>query len=111
MVNLKKTFEDAAAEMGDKLIAAVVGIDDRAEYDSPERDSEIIRQVWAWDEAAKMIDYEYDSGFGGADCHAVIAWGEKFVYFVHEYDGATGIQKVPRNPMPCSPYWADVSKV
>lgn len=111
MVNLKRTFEDAAAEMGDKLISAVVGIDDRAEYGSPERDDEIVRQVWPWEEAAKLIDYEYHSGFGGADCHAVIAWGEKFVYFVHEYDGATGIQKVPRNPMPCSPSWADVSKV
>lgn len=104
MVNLKNTFEEAAADRGDTLISAVVGEDDR--------DRDWSRQaanypVEPWAEASKKIDYEYSNGFGGADCHSVIAWGEKFVYFVHEYDGATCIQAVPRSPMECEPGWAD----
>ncbi len=109
MVNLKKTFEEAAEANADRLISAVIGMDDRAEYGTPEREAATIRQVEPWAEASKKIDYEYHDGFGGADCHAVIAWGERFVYFVHEYDGATGIQFVPRNPEPCAPSWAGVS--
>lgn len=105
MVNLKKTFEDRAAEMGDKIVSAVVGrhyddYDDYGKVFSPE----------PWAEASKKLDYEYSNGFGGADCHAAVAWGERFVYFVHEYDGATGIQCVPRNPEPCAPAWADVEQ-
>ena len=108
MVNLKKSFEEKAAAMGDRLLSAVVGFDDRdRKYD----DSESKPRDWeTWEDAAKKIDYVYDSGFGGADCHAVIAWGEKYVYFVHEYDGATGISCVPRAPMRCAPTWADVQE-
>jgi hypothetical protein len=109
MVNLKKSFEEAAEANDDKIVSAVVGHDERAEYESPEREI-VTRPVQTWEEASKKIDYDYSNGFGGADCHAVIAWGEKFVYFVHEYDGATGINSVPRNPMECAPYWADVWK-
>lgn len=106
MTNLKKSFEDAAAASGDKLLVAVVGWHD----DADERWGNYTKQfpVEPWADASKKIDYEYDSGFGGADCHAVVAWGERYVYYVHEYDGATGIQKMPRNPEPCAPGWADV---
>lgn len=108
MVNLKKTFEEAAAKMGDRLLSAVVGFDDRdRKWDGSESEP---REPEQWADAAKKIDYEYYNGFGGADCHAVIAWGEKYVYFVHEYDGATGINCVPRNPMACAPTWADVQE-
>jgi len=105
MVNLKKTFEEAAKETGDTLISAVVGW-----HDNDEKYGEYTKQfpVESWEEASKKLDYEYYAGFGGADCHAVIAWGQHFVYFVHEYDGATQIQRVPRNPEPCAPSWADV---
>jgi hypothetical protein len=108
MVNLKKTFEDCAAKMGDRLISAVVGFhyDDKDTYESYAKQF----PVEPWADASTKIDYEYNSGFGGADCHAVIAWGNRFVYFVHEYDGATGIQCVPRNPEPCAPSWADVEQ-
>ena len=107
MVNLRKSFEEAAAKNGEQLLSAVIGSDDRAKWGSPEK-ADVLRHVEPWAEASKKIDYEYDSGFGGADCHAVFAWGEKFVYFVHEYDGATNVQFVPRNPVDCIPGWGGI---
>lgn len=106
MTNLKQSFLAAAKECSDTLLEAVVGQDDRESYS--ERTHKGPYPVESWASAAEKLNYEYDSGYGGADCHAVIVWGEKYVYFVHEYDGATHIAKMPRNPQPCEPYWADV---
>lgn len=105
-VNLKGMFEEVAKERGDTLQSAVVGWhdDDEKKYDDYGRKF----PVEPWAEASKKLDYQYNNGFGGADCHAVIAWGERYVYFVHEYDGATGINCVPRNPEECAPSWADI---
>lgn len=105
MTNLKKSFEEEAMARGDTLRQVVVGQDDRD--DSParwERPTEDYK-VQSWEDGSKELDYEYDSGYGGADCHAVIAWGDRFVYCVHEYDGATGIVCLPRNAEPCRPFW------
>jgi hypothetical protein len=52
----------------------------------------------SWAEARPYLDYTYDNGFGGQDCHSFTAWTASRVLFVHEYDGATGVVYVPRNP-------------
>ncbi len=57
----------------------------------------------AWAEVRAFLDYPYDTGFGGADCHAIYAWTPTRVLFVHEYDGSTGFVSVPRNPTACTP--------
>ena len=51
-----------------------------------------------WDVARPLLDYPYDPGFGGADCHAIWAWTPRWVLFVAEYDGSTRVVRVPRNP-------------
>ena len=56
------------------------------------------RPVLSWEKALPMIDYEYDSGFGREDCHGIYAWTDSRVLFVHEYDGSTQVNSVPRNP-------------
>lgn len=55
------------------------------------------------DEAAQLLTYEHDDGFGWPDCHAVYAWTATRVLFVSEYDGSTTIDDMPRNPGPCTP--------
>lgn len=103
MVNLRASFEEEASLRGDILRYAVVGW-----HENDEKRFEAYRREWpvqAWTVASKTLDYEYDSGFGGADCHAVVAWGDLCVYFVHEYDGATSIASVPRSPTACAPSW------
>ena len=49
-------------------------------------------------EARALLDYSYDSGYGGQDCHNVHVWTPTRVISIHEYDGATWPIWVPRNP-------------
>lgn len=49
-------------------------------------------------DAAPLLDYAYDDGFGVQDCHDIYAWTENLVLYVHEYDGATSVESVPRHP-------------
>lgn len=54
--------------------------------------------VVPWEEAAQYLDYEYDSGYGGQDCHDVYIWTPTRVISVWEYDGSTWPYSIPRNP-------------
>lgn len=99
LVNLAASFELKAQELGDAPIqTAVVGPHDDSRWDEAKPSEPLV-----WEQARKLLDYSYDSGFGGADCHAVVAWSQHYVYYVHEYDGATRIAAMPRNPMKCLP--------
>jgi hypothetical protein len=60
--------------------------------------NEIEGKLLTFEEAKPFLDYEYDDGLGCADCHAIYAWTPSRVLFIHEYDGATSVASVPRNP-------------
>jgi hypothetical protein len=55
------------------------------------------------DELSKLLNYEYDAGYGAPDCHAVTIWTTAHVLFIVQYDGATNVHSVPRNPVPHIP--------
>lgn len=59
--------------------------------------------VLSWKETRPLLDYTYDTGYGGADCHAIWAWTHTHIVFVSEYDGSTTVVSVPRNPQPGNP--------
>lgn len=59
--------------------------------------------VLPWAEARAALDYEYDDGYGSAECHAITAWTENYVVFVSTYDGSTAVCRVPRNPVDHEP--------
>lgn len=54
----------------------------------------------SWEDAFPVLNYKYDTGYGGQDCHDVWVWTPTRVLFVHEYDGATWISSAPRAPVP-----------
>lgn len=54
----------------------------------------------SWELAEPLLNYVYDNGFGAMDCHNIVAWTESQVIFIHEYDGATDVRTLPRNPEP-----------
>lgn len=70
------------------------------ERDTPE---ELTAKPISWSDARPLLDYEYDSGFGGQDCHSFYAWTAHRILFVSEYDGATSVCVIPRNPEPGEP--------
>lgn len=62
-----------------------------------------INQIISWEQAKPFLSYEYDNGFGGADCHPVFAWTPTKIITITEYDGATGPAWFPRNPTNIQP--------
>ena len=105
MANIRKWLEDAEAKSGEKIEAIVVGQhynrpNKYSGEDEPEANENIVlsREV-----GLEKLDQEYDSGFGGADCYPMYAWSATRVYFINEYDGSTGLNWVPRQPVACEP--------
>lgn len=93
MINLAEAFEKMADS---PLLFAVIGRHYNARYSDPS--PEWMGKLLPWSEARPYLDYQYDNGFGSAECHPVYAWTEMRVLFVHEYDGATGVDWLPRQP-------------
>ena len=60
-------------------------------------------KVLPWSDAFGLLDYAYDDGYGGADCHAVYCYTQNYIVFVGEYDGSTWPERIPRSPMECTP--------
>lgn len=56
-----------------------------------------------WEVARPMLDYAYGTDYGAPECDAIYAYTTERVLFVWQYDGATGIGSIPRNPQPCKP--------
>lgn len=53
---------------------------------------------WCLEAVRTLIDYEFDSGYGGEEGVHFTAWTADRVYFPACYDGAEWIEAVPRNP-------------
>ena len=50
-------------------------------------------------EVIGCFDYEYDEGYGTQECHDFYIWTITRILFIHEYDGSTYIESVPRHPV------------
>lgn len=55
--------------------------------------------TWSWKNVpVEILDQSFDSGYGAQGVPSFVAWSDDYVYYVHEYDGATSLARVPRNP-------------
>lgn len=97
---IRENFWDdiLAAAKGEPIEAVVIG---GGLYDDDPRSLSDKRLGLVFDaETAKtLLNYRYDSGFGGADCHRIYAYTANRVLLVSEYDGSTRVMSVPRNPI------------
>lgn len=100
--NIATWIKSAEIEAGEQIEAAVVGRHYNRRWDdaSTLADENVILSR---DAALAKLDEEYDAGFGGADCFPMYAWSPSWVFYVHEYDGATSLNRLPRNPVACEP--------
>ncbi len=91
------TFAEVIEEVanGECILGIVISKSREYDYDYDPTPQPLV----PWEAARPLLDYEWNSGFGGADCHAITAWTESRVIFVHEYDGSTNIVYVPRHPV------------
>lgn len=105
MANLRKDLEEALDE-GERIEAVVIGehdSDPNKYNDEPAHHADKLNRVLTWEEAAPILDEEYDSSYGSAECWPFYAWTNTHVYFVCEYDGSTRISAIPRNPQDIAP--------
>lgn len=103
MANIKTWLLEAEKTDG-PIEAIVVGKHDDDRWDDDDRRPEHQRDVLlSREDGLALLDADYDNGYGGADCFPFYAWNANFVYSIHEYDGSTSLQRVPRHPVACSP--------
>jgi len=50
-----------------------------------------------------MQCWSFDGGFGAPECYATYVWTNQRVIWVTQYDGSTGLDSMPRNPVACVP--------
>lgn len=64
------------------------------------------REILLTYEEAKpyMTGWSFSGGYGAPECHNTFVWTDDRVIFVGEYDGATWLTSVPRNPVSCIPH-------
>ena len=94
---------DILEEVGQDNIEAVIilagAIDSWSDTPDPRDISvELCGIPLTWDQAAPLLDYSYDAGFGCMDCHNILVYTSTYVIYVHEYDGSTELRSIPRNP-------------
>jgi hypothetical protein len=92
--------EDILKAAGDEPIIAIAVGPTRGWSWGDETDHSLGNKPVSWLEAFPVLNYHFDAGFGGQDCHDIWAWTPTRVLFVHEYDGATGVASAPRFPIP-----------
>ncbi len=101
MANFKNDILEA---VGNEIIECVVilGTIDHCWHDDYSRNSELLisllRKPIPWELASSLLNYEYDDGFGSMDCHDVVIYTNRSIYYVYEYDGSTYLQSVYRDP-------------
>jgi hypothetical protein len=105
----KPTFADEieaeAAHHGETVETVVIGTFGGGGYREDERAVPPNKTgvPLAWGEGRPLLDYAYDPGYGAPDCHAVAAYTRTHVLFVSQYDGATSVESMRRDPAPFEP--------
>lgn len=104
MANLKDwILKEAKGEAVEAVVIGEMGWGDYGSDSVPNYAQQPRGKVLAWEEALPWIDYEFDCGYGAPSCNAIHAWTASKVLFVSQYDGATCINSVPRNPSDAKP--------
>ena len=94
MSDYNNFLQDIEAVVKGEQVTAVAWLADRGEnyygYSRPKYHCST-----DWEAVKFLFDYEYNTGYGGVDCHAILIWTVSRIIFVQEYDGATDVQSLP----------------
>lgn len=103
MANIKEWLVKAEITNNETITHIVVGVHDNDIFSEDRRPENQRDVVLNRDDGLALVDEEFNDGYGGADCFPITAWSENWIYFIREYDGATGLGSVPRNPIDHKP--------
>ena len=100
--DISNFLADILAEAEEETIECVVfteaAIQDYSDIDTRNIPEELVGKPLTLEEATPLLDYKYDAGYGGKDCHYVNVWTATRVFYIEEYDGSTVVTWQPRNP-------------
>lgn len=103
MANHRKKIEQYERILGETVEAISVGRHD-SDLCSPDRRPEHQRGcLLSREDGLKLLNIDYNAGYGGAECFPFYAWTANYILLVQEYDGATDVTAIPRNPVDCEP--------
>jgi hypothetical protein len=87
---------------GEEIVAIVFGDWGWSGFGEPEPNpipKEMRGKVLTIEQAKPLMqDWKIYGGFGSPACYALCAWTKKDVLWITQYDGATCIDRAPRNP-------------
>ena len=88
------------------ILFAVIGEMGWGDYASeavPNYEKQPKGKVLTWEDARPWLDYETDYGYGAPKHNSVYCWTKNWVLFFSQYDGATNVNCIPRNPVDIMP--------
>lgn len=100
-MNPASELRAAEARLGETIEAIVIGVHASRVWDDPREGFE--DKVLSRNDGLRHLDYTYNNGLGGADCHPFHAWTKNWLICVSECDGSTGHSVLPRHPTAISP--------
>lgn len=105
MANHRTAILAIEQETGESFTHFVIGPHDSDYWGQSDRRPSYARnnEVLEREQALCILDADYDSGYGGADCFPFYAWSESWLVTVGEYDGATVLHCWPRHPLSIEP--------
>ena len=80
------------------VVIGELGWGDYGKENIPNYDKQPRQTILTWKEAKSWLDYEFDSGYGSPMCNAIYVWTKNKILFISQYDGATSLNSIPRNP-------------
>lgn len=114
MATVKEWIETAEARCGEKVEKLVIGLGpDWHDEDyvtlppAPWHNTPLNRE-----EGLAHLTADFYPGFGSPASPPIYAWTPTYLFLIHEYDGATSLRILPRNPIGCAPDfggWAEWS--
>ncbi len=104
MRNFLKDIQDTLENQTVEAVQFITLLDDVGWFKNatsdPRNNNIILGKLYTWEEAKPLLDYEYNAGYGGMDCHGIYIWTPQSVLIIHEYDGSTWPELIPRHPVP-----------
>ena len=104
MANLKQwILEEAHHEKIEGVVIGEMGWGNFRSNEVPNYGKIPKGKLLTWKTAAKLLNYEFDDGYGAPACNAIYAWTKNWIIAISQYDGATSPYSIPRNPRDCKP--------
>lgn len=108
MINLADRIESALTNPPEYAVIGEFGWGGYPEDDPNSKrvpeDQQGILLTWA--QARPLLDYDYDSGYGSPECHAVYVWSRDQVAWLVDYDGSTSVRTAPTQPTSMMPHFS-----